>query len=826
MAFHDLITTTALAAHFADVRAGSAAAGADGLRPDDVAADLARYLAPLSAALADGSWRPGRLLRLHKPKPTGGVRRLAIPTVTDRIVIALVRRVVEPAVEPLLARSAYAYRPGRSARGAVDAVLSAIERGARHVALADVREFFDSIALGPLHEAMAALPIPSEIKAIARRLLDGHALAPGRGLAQGSALSPALSNLAMVALDRAPAFAAAGRTLVRYCDNLCVTAETEADARDALGAMQRAAGRLGLRLKDAASEVVDVARGFSWLGFWIGDNGLSVSEGAVAALCARLADAGRGHHGDALRARLEPIVRGWASYFDAPLPPGLSLGEHDELVRTMLGRPARAEAATPSVADDTMDDPWRDATEAPSDQASALLDDADRRAAAGDFAGAEASYAAAERAAAEQAAFGAARATEPAARASWDDEALDGFLGLFAAGQEQFEVAAERDRARFTTVARPPSANDARDHLDGISALAVRALLADGTAALGVLDLDARDPTADVAVAAHASALAAVARGWGIAGLLETTGGRGYHLWIPVDGRVAEDTMAALLESLCRTAGPPPTGVTVERMPAGSGAPDLRSQACTLPLGLHAETGRPSRLTWVDGPEVVADGAGGLAGLFAHAPNRPDVIAAHARAAPRAPDAPPTASRSLAIPTSTTGAHGAVARVLAGCAVLRHLEDKAAASGHLSHPERLSVLYSLGHLGATGEQAIHRIVGRCANYDRGETDRQIGRLSGLPIGCTRLREKHATPELLPSCACDFGDVRRRGGYPTPLLHAAGFRRSWRDVLRGRREEATEIRDQHARDPVAVVVPAEPDAEATALTFAAPPHEWA
>jgi CRISPR-associated protein Cas1 len=259
MAFDDLITTTALAAHFAEVRAASPAAGADGLRPDDVARDLEGYLAPLSTALGDGSWRPAPLLRIRGRKPGGGVRRLAIPTVADRIVIALLRHLIEQAVEPLLAPSAYAYRPGRSARGAVDAVLAAIAGGARFVALADIREFFDSIALGPLQEAMAALPLPREACAIACHLLDGHALSPGRGLAQGSALSPTLSNLALVPLDRA--LTGPGRALVRYCDNLCMPAATEREARAALDAMRREAGRLGLQLKEAASQQVAVSHG-------------------------------------------------------------------------------------------------------------------------------------------------------------------------------------------------------------------------------------------------------------------------------------------------------------------------------------------------------------------------------------------------------------------------------------------------------------------------------------------------------------------------------------------------------------------------------------
>ncbi len=172
-----------------------------------------------------------------------------------------------------------------------------------------------------------------------------------------------------------------------------------------------------------------------------------------------------------------------------------------------------------------------------------------------------------------------------------------------------------------------------------------------------------------------------------------------------------------------------------------------------------------------------------------------------------------------------------------GCAVLRHLADKASAGGHLDHAERLSLLYSLGHLGEPGHRAIHGIIGGCHNYDPGETSRQISRLSGLPIGCARMRDKHATPEILPLCNCEFGPVRRRGGYPTPVLHAIGFRRSWRDTLRGRQRSRAEIR---AQDDVGVTaveeagLPQSPELEPDATANVEPgvhvagvaPHLWA
>lgn len=131
------------------------------------------------------------------------------------------------------------------------------------------------------------------------------------------------------------------------------------------------------------------------------------------------------------------------------------------------------------------------------------------------------------------------------------------------------------------------------------------------------------------------------------------------------------------------------------------------------------------------------------------------------------------------------------------------------------------------------------IIARCNNYDAAETSRQIGRLAGLPISCTRLREKHGTPELLPLCVCDFGNTGARGGYATPLLHAAGFRHSWRAVLRDRdaraRARPADVPGVRAiAEPAGFRARAEvPDLRVTAeatedgvLVKGAPPHEWA
>lgn len=822
-----LFAPSSLAMCFAEVRRRSAAPGIDGVTPSSYESRLDEHLEALSNALGDGTWRPAALVRLRQPKPQGGgVRRLAIPSVEDRVVIEMLRRALEPAIESRLSRAAYAYRPRRSARTAVDKLASEIEAGAGWFALADIREFFDSILLDQLHPRLDGLECPPRLRVILDRLLVRHALRPGRGLAQGSALSPALSNLALTGLDEA--LLEAGHGLIRYCDNLCVPSPSESQARLALAAIEREAARLGLQLKPGESRTGPTAEGFVWLGFWIGREGRRVSDRAVAVLRLRLDAVTRDAHELDVRERLRPIIRGWVQYFDADLPERVELGHHDALARELLAE-YRQTPSEPARDDDPVVDPWDDADDLETPYAadpshperSDLLTEADRLAAGGSYAAAEALYARAQ----ELRAAPASTEERPEPEMEWDEEAIDTFLGLFCAGQDTHEVAVGRGQAGlrdFNVVERPPGPRDLRAHLTGEAALAIRPRLRNGTCAVAVLDVDGVGAESEIAVQAHVEALASVIRAWGLGALVEVTGGRGMHLWIPFEGRVAAEEVAASLDSLVEAAGRPAEGIRVERLPAGDGSPDLHLQAMTLPLGVHVETGRRSQLRWIGGPPVELD----LNGIFAGRANDASALLP-LRAAP-ALRRPPAAAEEAARPGEGgplwAGFGAAPARVMQGCAVLRHLADKAAATGHLDHGERLSLLYSLGHLGESGKRAVHAIIRACHNYSESETGRQIDRLSGLPISCHRMREKHLVETIAPLCVCEFGAVRQRGGYPSPVLHGGNFRRAWRDELRRRRTREA----LHAESPppgVGAALEPEPGDQGIVVNRV-PPHEWA
>jgi RNA-directed DNA polymerase len=134
---------------FKHVKANQGAAGVDGQSLQDFEVRLADNLYKLWNRLSSGSYMPPPVRRVDIPKANGETRALGIPTVADRIAQELVRRRLEPLVEPLFQAASYRYRPGRSA---IDAIRTARQRCWRYdwVLDLDIKGFFDSIDWTPL----------------------------------------------------------------------------------------------------------------------------------------------------------------------------------------------------------------------------------------------------------------------------------------------------------------------------------------------------------------------------------------------------------------------------------------------------------------------------------------------------------------------------------------------------------------------------------------------------------------------------------------------------------------------------------------------------
>jgi RNA-directed DNA polymerase len=100
---------------------GARSAGVDGRTAYSIEAELgvARFCDRLREQLKARSFRPVPVRERRIPKANGKTRRLGIATVTDRVVQASLKLVLEPIFEADFLPCSYGFRPGRRAHDAV-----------------------------------------------------------------------------------------------------------------------------------------------------------------------------------------------------------------------------------------------------------------------------------------------------------------------------------------------------------------------------------------------------------------------------------------------------------------------------------------------------------------------------------------------------------------------------------------------------------------------------------------------------------------------------------------------------------------------------------
>ena len=248
---------------FKRVKANQGAAGVDGQSIQDFEVRLADNRYKLWNRLSSGSYMPPPVRRVDIPKGDGGTRPLGIPTVADRIAQEVVRRYLEPLLEPVFHADSYGYRPGRSA---IDAVQTARQRCWRYdwVVDIDIKGFFDSIDHELLLRAVrkhtqcpwVLLYVERWLKA-PMMLENGSLVAREQGMPQGGVISPLLANLFLhYAFD-----VWMGRTMPRvpferYADHIVCHCRTEREAQLVRESVAQRFSACGLMLHPQKTKLV------------------------------------------------------------------------------------------------------------------------------------------------------------------------------------------------------------------------------------------------------------------------------------------------------------------------------------------------------------------------------------------------------------------------------------------------------------------------------------------------------------------------------------------------------------------------------------------
>ena len=245
------------------VKANQGAAGVDGQTIEDFEVDLGNNLYKLWNRMSSGSYFPPPVRRVDIPKGDGRTRPLGIPTVSDRIAQMVVKRYLEPLVEPYFHQDSYGYRPGKSA---LDAVGMARQRCWRRdwVLDLDIKAFFDSIDSNLLMRAVrkhtdcawVLLYIERWLKAPVQ-MADGSLIIRERGTPQGGVISPLLANLFLhYGFDIWMRRNHPDIPFERYADDAICHCQSGAQAEELQVSLERRFSECGLTLHPEKTKVV------------------------------------------------------------------------------------------------------------------------------------------------------------------------------------------------------------------------------------------------------------------------------------------------------------------------------------------------------------------------------------------------------------------------------------------------------------------------------------------------------------------------------------------------------------------------------------------
>ena len=205
------------------VKANQGSPGVDGMTVHALADHLKEHWPAIREQLLSGSYRPQPVRRVEISKPDGGVRKLGIPTVRDRLIQQAVMQVLQKRWDRTFSEHSYGFRPRRSAHQAVAQAQQYVAEGHRWVVDLDLEKFFDRVNHDELMGQVAKRVTDKRVLKLLRAFLTAGVMEDGlvspvdEGTPQGGPLSPLLSNLVLDELDRE--LERRGHRFVRYADD-------------------------------------------------------------------------------------------------------------------------------------------------------------------------------------------------------------------------------------------------------------------------------------------------------------------------------------------------------------------------------------------------------------------------------------------------------------------------------------------------------------------------------------------------------------------------------------------------------------------------------
>ena len=311
------------------VKANKGAPGVDGMTIEEAFQWLKEHNHELTERIRKGHYTPSPVRRVEIPKPDGGVRKLGIPTVIDRIIQQAMSQQLIPIYEPKFSDGSFGYRPGRSAKDAVQRIEEYAEHGYTKAVVLDLSKYFDTLNHELLVNILRRDVKDERVIQMIKRYLRSGVMENGvvdkteEGSPQGGNLSPLLANVYLNEFDQE--FNKRGVPCIRYADDIVLLAKSErASERLLESSTKYLEGTLKLKVNREKSRTVSVfaIRNFKYLGFCFGKSGKGIYVCVHGKSWKKAKDklrklTSRSRCGSIVKTmeRIKEYMRGWLNYY-------------------------------------------------------------------------------------------------------------------------------------------------------------------------------------------------------------------------------------------------------------------------------------------------------------------------------------------------------------------------------------------------------------------------------------------------------------------------------------------------------------------------------
>ena len=311
------------------VKANKGAPGVDGMTIEQALPWLKEHGKELTDRIRRGKYTPSPVRRVEIPKPDGGVRKLGIPTVTGGVIQQAMTQQLTPIYEPLFSDNSFGYRPGRSAKDAIQRIKEYIEQGYTRAVVLDLSKYFETLNHTILLNLLRQQVKDERVIQMVKRYLksgvmeNGVVVSTEEGSPQGGNISPLLANIYLNEFDWE--FSRRGVPCIRYADDIVLLARSERASERLLETSTKYLEEtLKLKVNREKSKTVSVfaVRNFKFLGFCFGKNGkgvyIRVHRKSWQKAKSKLRElTSRRKCGSIVRAmeKIKVYMRGWLNYF-------------------------------------------------------------------------------------------------------------------------------------------------------------------------------------------------------------------------------------------------------------------------------------------------------------------------------------------------------------------------------------------------------------------------------------------------------------------------------------------------------------------------------